>query len=800
MADVVCIRDTMAIDAELTAYLYSQPLSAGSTLFLVAREIVHAPGYVLVLPGINVVVVSELYDARGGQIVAKDRASSLRLISRHFTGLETLIDRAAGRTADTAASTPPGTEFSGTTQDFGGWDGRVEIIAVTTDAPSAIGTASGTAATGLPQLSSPDGDVTVRLVTTDEYLTHVREALGPPALTSAAGGVSIAQRWAQHRLNVGTYHYRRYQPGVAGDRGAEIALAQTEFDGVIQLNSGYVDDARRLKQQIVANLNILGLPWDMDLTPDFDRYEDAFVKWGGVVATEFQGAIHELLTAADVATMKALMSVQVTAIDNEIQNIGSEIAAAQLAQKAVQNDVNDAQRRVEAVQNQINAALSEMAQHQFKIGDLIDTVASIATAAVAIVGAVETGGATLVALAPEILSLAEDVAGNPGTIVHELFTEQQPDIDRITGEYAKIRGDASEVISETRKIVNLVNSIKELADGVTPDNAEYVALVQRGIEAAQALAAARLHQQQADFAVQAVQAKQQRAQSLRADAQKVVDETQLDIKVLRAGGLAAIARIQSVIERELLLFAFFAARSAEIYTLQPEMQNVLFDAGFIRPDDESAFVEDPNVTTGLITAFVNKYVGSFNDLLQPAVISGNMALYFNPAQGGPRPGALRKSFTDPGILAEFKSLHDLPFWVPLEDLPPDHFEAKILGVAVSFVGAHSSSGVISCELRHGPRYDSLLRGGTVTPPQFLQQRVATIPTASTTELQPPPVDLTGFSTAVQRPSLDPLYGRGVGGAWGLSISPFEIDHNAVDLSGLAQIQVWIGYVFMAASG
>jgi hypothetical protein len=122
-------------------------------------------------------------------------------------------------------------------------------------------------------------------------------------------------------------------------------------------------------------------------------------------------------------------------------------------------------------------------------------------------------------------------------------------------------------MSETRKIVNPVNSIKELAAGATPDNTEYVARVQRGIEAAQALATARFHQQQADLAVGAAQAKQQRAQSLRAVAQKAANQAQLDVMVLRTGALAAIARVQSVIERELLLFAFFAARSAEIYTL-----------------------------------------------------------------------------------------------------------------------------------------------------------------------------------------------------------------------------------------
>ncbi len=38
------IRDSIVIDAEFMAFLYQQPLAPGSTLFLVAREIVHATG------------------------------------------------------------------------------------------------------------------------------------------------------------------------------------------------------------------------------------------------------------------------------------------------------------------------------------------------------------------------------------------------------------------------------------------------------------------------------------------------------------------------------------------------------------------------------------------------------------------------------------------------------------------------------------------------------------------------------------------------------------------------------------
>ncbi len=244
-------------------------------------------------------------------------------------------------------------------------------------------------------------------------------------------------------------------------------------------------DAPRLKRQIVENLNILGLPWQMDVIPDFTTYEDKFTKWGNLVFGEVHQGIEDPLASTEIATTTQQILLQIEQFTNEIADVGADLKQAIFNRDvAVQGEVTDAQSRVDAIQHQISAALNEMAQHDITIDTIVDTVASVATAAVAIAAAVSTGGASLVALVPEIVSLAQDVTSNAGPLVSEVFGQTQPDIDRVTAEYTKVKGDVSDVISDANKIINLVNAVQQLATGITSDNAQYVALVQQGVEAA----------------------------------------------------------------------------------------------------------------------------------------------------------------------------------------------------------------------------------------------------------------------------------------------------------------------------
>jgi hypothetical protein len=149
------------------------------------------------------------------------------------------------------------------------------------------------------------------------------------------------------------------------------------------------------------------------------------------------------------------------------------------------------------------------------------------------------------------------------------------------------------------------------------------------------------------------------------------------------------------------------------------------------------------------------------------------------------------SFKDPAILQTFRDTHGLPFELNFTDLPDDRFEAKVQGVAVALVGASSASGIISCVVSHGGRYEQRTR---------LRQNVVHLLEAQThtTEAGTNPLQIAGVnfgSDPLTSPQSLSFWGRGVVGRWDVSIpdSTFKLDKP--DLSNLSEIQVWVGYQF-----
>ena len=153
----------------------------------------------------------------------------------------------------------------------------------------------------------------------------------------------------------------------------------------------------------------------------------------------------------------------------------------------------------------------------------------------------------------------------------------------------------------------------------------------------------------------------------------------------------------------------------------------------------------------------------------------------------------RLSFTDPDLLQNFRDTHDLQFTIEVRDLPAAHFDAKVQSVFVAFVGATSQSGVISCEVRHADRYEQARRDGSVAV-QLLQPHTDT-QQARTTRLELSGVSF-GSAPPLTAPQSLSFWGRGVAGRWGLSIPQSEFDLDSPDLTGLSEIQIWVGYQFL----
>lgn len=232
-------------------------------------------------------------------------------------------------------------------------------------------------------------------------------------------------------------------------------------------------------------------------------------------------------------------------------------------------------------------------------------------------------------------------------------------------------------------------------------------------------------------------------------------------------------------------FAFLAQRSVEIYTLKNESSTVHLDAGHIHPDVEADYREQFISDTDLIAA----YTDSWSKIVQPVDLQQHYLGYWpDPPQSDIR----RLSFTG-GDIEQFRSTLSLSFTLEPRDFGTDRYDTKAQTVFCSFIGATSTSSVVTCIVRHGNRYTQQRQDGSRND-QFLKSRTMTLPSPTTR------LELAGVSIGTQPPLTTPqslpFWGRGVCGRWEVSVPASENATHGVDLTNLAEIQVWIAYQFL----
>jgi hypothetical protein len=850
MTDFTYIRDEILINSALKARIEKQNLPLGSKIWLVARQIRHESGFPLNLSGYDVVIVTREYDSNGGNIDISGRegivgstgasgtfgsnsneggepggiggsggsggigyaSTTLRFTCEHLRNAHFIANGGMGGQGGEGGEgghggdgrivfkpidpiiiegTMGGDGGNGGTGGAGGTGGQIFIASITTDTIPVLESAGGSAgssgaggaggrngkqsivgkgntgASGSPGLLGASGQINNSQVSNDEYWNLVLAELG----------ASTAE-WTEHRLAVGEYYYRAYNPEIFA-RKDFLVLAMQEFEAVLRLSPAN-DRAVRLQRQILLNQNILGLSNDLDLIPQFEKYINDFQVFGILLFGVFNQGINLMLTSNDIANIRGQLDIQKDSIQSSITDTKEVLQEAQKAQKDAEKEVQEAQLRLEETKRQIKVALDEMNNQSFSIGEIIGVVGSIATFVTGIV----TGGASLVTLLPDAVHLAEQVDDNANPLIKQLFKEKAALRDEVVDKYKKIGKDYDKVVDGGKSLVNLVDVIAQLAAGKTPDNRKYVELVQQGTDLIHAQLLAEDRQKQAIHKVEVVKAKLARTEALLLKTQNLLTNLSQDELTIREAGLSAIRSAQLYID-SLLGSAFYAQRSVEIYALKSEIQNLFFDAGYVHPDTDRDFVELYFNGIDLISA----YSQSWNRLLQPRKMQDDYAAFFS-GHNNLDADSLRLSFTDFNLLQKFKDTHKFQLTIDWRDLPNNHFDAKVQGVFVAFVGAKSQSGIISCEIRHGERYEQKRPDGSVAV-QLLQSRVNTHQ-AKTNRLE-----LAGVIFAPTLPLTAPqslsFWGRGVAGLWDLSISEFEL--NTTDLTGLSEIQIWVGYQF-----
>lgn len=634
-----------------------------------------------------------------------------------------------------------------------------------------------------------DGQLSYTNIPEDQYL---------PTLLAELAPYNYANYWAPFRIVTGDYFYHRHNPSIPVDP-IWTELAAIEFERALELQPDNVE-AIRLQRQLVGfpepvpgsdeivwkggGNNALGLPYDLDVLPQFDQYIQAYTSFGALALEFLDMATGAILTVAQMDQLGALVVLQLQQARSARDNISDNVQIAVAEQSYANDEAAYAQKQLDQASRDIQAAYEEMQQQRFSHDSVLGTLFSIGAAVVGIVAALPSGGASLVALVPSMIALSDSLYSNADPIVKALFKGKPADTKAVEDAYKNVNKNVTAVIGATKSIVNFVDLVEKLNAGSTPDNAKYVALVRRGVELTHEVLQAGHRATIAGQRVEAAKAQLGRAEGAVAAADALKDSIKSEADALKAAGLLALQTAQARMDA-LLSLAFRAQRSVEIYTLQDQGRHLFLDAGLISPDEARAYYEE-EFKEGRLVALLQE---SWAKMMAPLDIQSDYISFF--AQFHDQ-DTYRILFGEGPEMDALKREHRFTFRVDVSDLPQDHFDTKVKSVRLAFVGASHPSGEISCEVRHGGRYEQRRRGGTIAI-QELEPRLSTRP-AKTTRLLPD--EGLGFDPPLTAPRSLAFWGRGIGGDWELTIPESQFASGNLDLSGVTEIQVWIGYQFI----
>jgi hypothetical protein len=642
-----------------------------------------------------------------------------------------------------------------------------------------------------------DGQAIHANVSEAEYIAGLRSVLDFPA-----EGWSYANHWAPYRIVVGDYFYHKYNPSAPGREwfGKDAAI---EFTRALELQPDNTE-ALRLQAQLVGyrqemgaddfiwvggGNNALGLPRELDVQPDVKTYMDSFVLFSDFSVDFLSMGMSQLLESVTLGQFTALANFHLQQAIHARDNLQLDVGIAVSEKRLAGDEANRVQQLLDQTTADIQAALEEMEESELSIGDIVGTVASVAVAVVGVVAAIPSGGASLVALVPAMVALADTTIQQGGPIATAVFDGKSldsnaPEVKRVKEEYEKFDKKAEAVIKAGKSIVNFVEVVKKLTASTTPDNSKHMALVRRGADLAYQVLLARNKVTLAQQRIDAAQSKLARAAAIVDVAEQMTKDFAQDEERVRRTALSTIGVVQSKADA-LLRMAFRAQRSVEIYTLESVERHLLLDAGLIHPDDWLRYlakeIKEPEL--------LSKLQQTWLQLLEPVGIQQQYLSYFAKQHDL---DVLRLSFRvgDPEF-GQLLTTRRLAFRVEATEIPAERDDAKVTGVRLALVGASHPANEVSCDVRHGAKYEQRRGDGSIAVQELkslVNNRVARLQSLGgdgglSTDPEPPDVGSLAF------------WGRGIGGDWEVSI-PGSQFNSELDLSGLTEIQVWIGYRFL----
>ena len=602
----------------------------------------------------------------------------------------------------------------------------------------------------------PDGDPgTVEV-------SIVEEADFWPAIAPLAAG------WPAYRLKLGEYYFRAANPAAPPRSGfLELAMAELTAVTLLEPTNG---QALTLRNRLVNNQNVLGLARDVDIIPNFPSYEQVVVDYAPLVLGLFQTATSLLQGNLTLEQMAASIAREIAHLSGLEAVVETERAAAERGLAAAQTEQEKATKLFNSLQAQITAKRAELESKTFGWVDLFGIGGYIAV--VAIISLATGGGAAAVAGAylPQIISTLTDGGGMPFKEADRaaalnaalglkglLGKDGKPDpLGPMLLSLSKLLSDIDESDGDAELKAMLRESVKLTFDKLIS--------ARRVEQAALSLAAADLRLQQARIDRELAQAQ--------------LDGLTKDVDYLEQVALTLIRSAQGYMDI-LMRYAFFAARSVEIYTIDDLSNEVFYDYGYVHPDLEQDYADGLLPLAQLIGAYVTSW-GRFVGVIG---YRSRYDTYF--ASTDRVSDKVFVSVTDPAALADFRATQTLAVEVRLDDLPSTRFEAKATYVLLALAGATANIPAISALVEHGGEAGSTMRDKSEQV-QFLRPRTTVVQTAKTGDV------FTGAHVGHDPDDLS-FWGRGMATTWRVTIEAEEMARRQVDLSGLTAIDIEIGY-------
>ncbi|MFF0445068.1 tetratricopeptide repeat protein [Streptomyces sp. NPDC004609] len=623
-------------------------------------------------------------------------------------------------------------------------------------------------------------DFTLLTFTADDWWALVRTRLG-----------ARAREWADYRTTVGEYFFRVHYPGDPQRKGHRDT-ADHEFGRALVLSPDH-EEASRLSRYLSAGLAPVGHPYDLDILPDFPRFEGLVIN--------YQTAVLQLLTnAANLLTTTLIAEQAKERLDADVARLARMGAALALEAEAAETALKAAYGRARVILLQIGEAQAEFSAIQEQIahkrmefppGNDLGLVVNVAIAAAQVAAAVASGGVTIVAslalagmLAASTSSMSQFSATTgrytaDGTFPDDWWTDKtdpdNPKIDaRMKERVVALKGLAAQTgtaIDATRTVFELFAS---KVDGELENKAK--ALIIKQVELTREAALQKLEVQRATLLKAAADIRIASNKADIRDLENLGEDWAGDIGTLGRTARTLIKQTQSYVD-VLITYSFYAHRALNLWMFREPDAAFGFDIGRLHPD-VIANTYQP-VTRGdqdrdaPVAALLSGYEQSWARIPELADLARKHEEYTRLHLDY---DVRYISVKAAEVLDALRAGRTATFTLEWSGFPEKWTELKVDYVRIGLVGATARTPTVSLLLEHSGRADNKRHEDHTTPVKlFAPARTSTVPATFGREQQDPPRAQPAF------------WGRSPVATWRVTVEKLSAEQGALDLSGLTEL-------------